>query len=119
MLVGCSDTVNTQFPSLQEAQSAGAFERGWLPPVLPESAEDITERNDLDLNLGTGSFNYELAERPAYIQTLMQRPGSEWKKGGSEVIILRSDRSVWELTLPGGEGTGRWKMHPANHPSPN
>lgn len=36
-MLGCSDKVVTRFSNIQEAQQEGAFERGWLPPILPIS----------------------------------------------------------------------------------
>lgn len=112
VLAGCNDSVSTHFDSLQEARDSRAFERGWLPPILPESAKNISERNDLDLNTGTGSFDYELTERPAYVQSLIGKFGAGWKEGSTHVIILRSDKSGWELNLPVGKGTGHWKVQP-------
>jgi hypothetical protein len=38
MLVGCSDVVTAQYATVDDARAQGAFERGWLPPVLPASA---------------------------------------------------------------------------------
>lgn len=55
-LTGCSDGVTTRFPNLSDAKSQSAFERGWLPPLLPDSARAIVERNNLDSNTGTGSL---------------------------------------------------------------
>ena len=38
------------YPDAPAARTAGAFERGWLPEVIPEDARDIVERHDLDTN---------------------------------------------------------------------
>jgi hypothetical protein len=66
-LAGCNDTVTTRFADFEQAQSAGAFERGWLPPILPPSTTDIVEKNDLDLNIGEGLFSFSPADRDYFI----------------------------------------------------
>jgi hypothetical protein len=78
-LAGCNDTVTTRFADFQQAQSAGAFERGWLPPILPPSTTDIVEKNDLDLNLGEGSFSFSPADWDYFIAN-----GAEAFKVGAE-----------------------------------
>jgi hypothetical protein len=66
-MVGCDDIVTNRFADFQQAQRAGAFERGWLPPILPPSTTDIVEKNDLDLNLGEGSFSFSPADWDYFI----------------------------------------------------
>ena len=46
------------FASYAELESAGMFERGWLPRYLPKSARDIVERHNLDTNAVWASFHY-------------------------------------------------------------
>ena len=62
--------VKTEFSSLQEAKNSGAFERGWLPPILPETTQNIVEINDLDINNGWGNIDYDINKRDLYIQKL-------------------------------------------------
>lgn len=47
VLAGCNDVVVSRFATLHDAKEQHAFERGWLPPILPESATNIVERNHL------------------------------------------------------------------------
>lgn len=59
LMFGCTnDTVTTKFIDLQHAQTEHAFERGWLPPILPPSTKNIIEINNLDLNVSHGSFTF-------------------------------------------------------------
>ena len=48
-----------------EAEAAGAFARGWLPPFLPPSARAIREIHDLDTNERWLRFEADSAELAA------------------------------------------------------
>jgi len=110
--VGCSDVVTTRFSNLADAKSQGAFERGWLPPLLPDSAKAIVERNDLDLNTGTGSFKYDLRERTAYIKRLTEAGALSRSEANSEVLVFTTNNSHWEIRLPRNFEEGEWKIRP-------
>lgn len=99
------DVVTETFPDLAAAEKAGAFERGWLPPALPRSARNIIESNDLDSNIGIGSFEYELSERADYILLLKTKFGAIEKKGDKFFIP-----SEWMLSLPAEKGYGHYRM---------
>jgi hypothetical protein len=71
-LAGCGDEITTRFATLADAKAQEAFARGWLPPILPDSATSIVERNNLDLNTGTGSFDFDSAKRSGYIKRLTE-----------------------------------------------
>jgi len=111
-LTGCSDVVTTRFATLAEAKSKGAFERGWLPPLLPDSARAIVERNNLDVNTGTGSFDYDLSERGRYIKKLPDAGALSRAEGDGDVLTLTADRSRWEIRLPRRSGSATWNMQP-------
>lgn len=66
-MIGCNDTVTTRYEDIQHAQAERAFDRGWLPPILPPSTKNITEKNDLDLNIGEGSFHFSPQEIDNFI----------------------------------------------------
>ena len=108
--VGCSDVVTTRFSNLADAKSQGAFERGWLPPLLPDSAKAIVERNDLDLNTGTGSFKYDLRERTAYIKRLTEAGALSRTEGDIDILTLSTNDSRWEIRLPRASGSGEWSI---------
>lgn len=110
-LTGCGD-VTTRFSTLADAKSQGAFERGWLPPLLPASARAIVERNDLDLNTGTGSFHFELPERSAYIENLSRAGAVSRFEGDSDILTAATNGSRWEIRLPRTSGLAEWSMRP-------
>jgi hypothetical protein len=109
ILTGCSDVVTSRFATLRDAQDQHAFERGWLPPVMPSSDKKIVESNNLDVNTGSGSFVYDLAEWSAYLLRLQQAGASLTEKQESTVVILTTNKSRWEIELPQGTGQARYK----------
>lgn len=52
------DVANTNYANLEEARKDRAFERGWLPEILPSSASNIVASNNLDLNTSEGGFRF-------------------------------------------------------------
>jgi hypothetical protein len=108
--VGCSDVVTTRFSNLADAKSQRAFERGWLPPILPNSATSIVERNNLDLNTGTGSFDYDLAERSEYVKRLTEAGALSRNEENSDILSVTTDSSRWEIRLPRASGSGEWSI---------
>ena len=109
-LAGCSDENTTRFATLADAKAQEAFARGWLPPILPDSATSIVERNDLDLNTGTGSFDYDSAERSGYIKRLTQAGALSRIEGDSDILTLSTNDSRWEIQLPRNSGAGEWRI---------
>ena len=108
-LTGCSDEITTRFATLADAKAKEAFARGWLPPILPDSATSIVERNNLDLNTGTGSFDYDLAERSKYVKRLTEAGALSRTEENSDVLTLATGDSRWEIRLPRNAGTGDWR----------
>lgn len=51
------EELETQYPSVDAARTAGAFTRGWLPDVLPDDARNIWERHNLDTNATWACFS--------------------------------------------------------------
>jgi hypothetical protein len=111
-LTGCSDVVTTRFSNLADAKSQGAFERGWLPPLLPDSARAIVERNNVDLNTGTGSFDYDLLEKSAYIKKLTEAGAVSRTEGEIDILSVTTGGSRWEIRLPNSSGSGEWSITP-------
>jgi hypothetical protein len=111
-LTRCSDVVTTRFSNLEDAKSQKAFERGWLPPLLPDSARAIVECNNLDLNTGTGSFAYDLRERPTYVEKLSRAGAVSRVEGDSDILTVTTNGSRWEIRLPRASGSGEWSITP-------
>ena len=109
-LTGCSDEITTRFATLEDAKAKEAFARGWLPPILPDSATSIVERNNLDLNTGTGSFDYDLAERSEYVKRLAEAGALSRTEGDSDILTLSTNVSRWEIRLPRNSGAGEWRI---------
>jgi hypothetical protein len=109
-LTGCSDEITTRFATLADAKAKEAFARGWLPPILPDSATSIVERNNLDLNTGTGSFDYDLAERSEYLKRLTEAGALSRTEENSDILSVTTDSSRWEIRLPRASGSGEWSI---------
>lgn len=109
-LTGCSDVVTSRFSDLAEAKSLGALERGWLPPLLPDSARAIVERNNLDLNTGMGSFAYDLSERPTYLEKLSRAGAVSRGEGEADILTVTTNGSRWEIRLPRTSGSEEWSI---------
>ena len=109
-LAGCSDVITTRFATLADAKAKEAFARGWLPPILPDSATSIVERNNLDLNTGTGSFDYDLAERSKYVKRLTEAGALSRTEENSDILSVTTDSSRWEIRLPRASGSGEWSI---------
>jgi hypothetical protein len=101
-LASChSDEVVSEYPDLAEAKRAGAFERGWLPPVLPRSSIRIVESNDLDSNIGDGSFDFDPADLKPYLeQARTELAADTHEVNGVWHITIKSKKSLWKLSLP-------------------
>ena len=109
-LEGCSDETTTRFDTLADAKTKEAFVRGWVPPILPDSATSIVERNNLDLNTGTGSFDYDLAERSEYVKRLTEAGALSRTEENSDILSVTTDSSRWEIRLPRASGSGEWSI---------
>lgn len=109
-LTGCSDVVTSRFSDLAEAKSLGALERGWLPPLLPDSARAIVECNNLDLNTGMGSFAYDLSERPTYLEKLSRAGALSRGEGEADILTVTTNGSRWEIRLPRTSGSAEWSI---------
>ena len=109
-LTGCSDEITTRFATLADAKAKEAFARGWLPPILPDSATSIVERNNLDLNTGTGSFDYDLAERSEYVKRLTEAGALSRTEENGDILTLSTNDSRWEIRLPRNAGAGEWRI---------
>lgn len=50
LLFSCGDVEDGYYKTLDDAKRSGDYEKGWLPPILPDSSYEIYERHDLDTN---------------------------------------------------------------------
>jgi hypothetical protein len=103
--------VTTRFTTLEEAKSQRAFDRGWLPPVLPESARSIVESNNLDASKGTGSCRYDLSERSIYVGRLTQAGATLRVEQETDILTVTTNGSRWEIRLERNSDQARWSTH--------
>ena len=116
-VAGCSDTVRTEFKTLDDAKQAKAFSRGWLPPVLPAGAMDIVEVNDLDINRGRGSFRFPIESTSPYLKQLGTQHNAIVTKSVSGIsIVVTNATTSWKIELnpKTGKGTYSVKAEPEN-----
>src|ERR1051326_1973240 len=70
-LASCNrDTKRNHYSTLDGAKVDGAIQRGWIPAILPQSARDIREEHDLDLNVGSGSFEFNTNDLSVFVSRL-------------------------------------------------
>jgi hypothetical protein len=112
-LTGCTDAIVTKrFESLDDATAQHAFERGWLPPLIPDSARGIVGTNNLDLNTGSGVFDYLPSERTPYLEGLIRSGASLRTEHGTDILTLTTNGSRWEIRLYGGVARVHWTVRP-------
>ena len=80
--------------------------------MLLDCATAILERSDLDLNIGTGSFGYDLHERAAYLEKLCRMGAVLRPDGNRDVLTLATNGSRRRIRLPGRLGSGLWRARP-------
>src|SRR5882724_8330179 len=59
-LFGCvgpfSEDFESQYSDMNAARADGAFNRGWLPEIVPDDSIDIREMHNIDTNKTWGCF---------------------------------------------------------------
>jgi hypothetical protein len=93
LISGCSEVINHNYPTYQDALENQLFERGWLPNILPESTAKIIVNNDLDLNASAGSFVIAKPDFTVFVSQLTLVNGKD------SVFEYSSGRSVWRFTI--------------------
>lgn len=66
-LVACGEDKEARYGTWDEAEKAGAIERGWVPHFIPKSARNIRDVHNLDTNAQMLRFNVS----PADVQTML------------------------------------------------
>lgn len=104
-----SNEVQSKYETLSAAEQDRLFERGWLPEILPPSAEKIVTRNDLDLNTSSGEFYFK-SEHWADFQKHLA-PDSK----SSTTWYFKEDGSTWTFDCKSNEGYCRYVLSPDPH----
>lgn len=81
LLAGCDDSVSLSYTTRAAAEAESPFARGWLPEIVPASINEITMKNDLDLNISNGAFRFDASDYDAFVAHLARVPKSD--KDGS------------------------------------
>jgi hypothetical protein len=76
-LVACDDSVSLNYATRADAEAEGLFARGWLPEIIPPSSHHIVMRNDLDLNVSTGEFDFDPFEHDSFVALLERAPSRD------------------------------------------
>jgi hypothetical protein len=120
LVVGCGDNVTSHFNDIEHAKQEKAFERGWLLPILPPSTTNITEKNDLDLNIGEGSFSFDPSEIDHFINSgaeaikIHASPDTDLanlQKKGFRLLSFKRDSSNWLIAIH-SDGRGVYWLEP-------
>lgn len=80
LLAACgrdSDVIHSCYATADYVKRDEAIERGWIPEILPNSATDISESHDLDLNVGSGIFSFSPVEVESFRARLRALPPTE------------------------------------------
>jgi hypothetical protein len=112
LLVSCSDVVTERFADLDDARTRRAFDRGWLPPIMPPSAKQIVLKCNLDVNTASCSFDYAAAEGSEYLKRLQMAGASLTKEAEVSILTLATNGSRWVIRLPPNVGRGEFSMAP-------
>lgn len=91
-----SDVVENRYSSLADARTDHLFERGWLPDILPASAHDIRTNNNLDLNLSSGEFSFELVDAAAFVSRVQPYRAKPSQLESIEPLVARMRRKGFE-----------------------
>ena len=69
-----SDVQINKYPDKESVLKESAIEKGWVPPILPDSAYDIEETHDIDTNQLFGRFYYKPKDEKILMIQLDQMP---------------------------------------------
>jgi hypothetical protein len=69
-LLACGDNFESLYPTLTDADKAGAIARGWIPDYLPESSRDIHEFHHNSLSTEWCAFDFLPADSQRLRKTL-------------------------------------------------
>jgi hypothetical protein len=101
-MVGCSDTVEDRYATKAAARADSLFERGWLP-----DSRDIVTKNDLELNISTGSFHFSKDDSADFIRHLR---GSRTVDGRYSSFSYSNKEATWFFEVDFDQGHCQYSM---------
>lgn len=106
-VVGCSDTVENRYPTRAEAEADSLFERGWLPPIIPESSRGIVTKNDLDINTSSGEFFFSPDDSADFVRHL---DGTRDDDREYSSFTYSTDGATWLFDVSFAKGHCKYDM---------
>lgn len=102
------DTKNIKnYPTYEDLEKDKVFEKGWLPPIIPESAFAFNVESDLDTNSSNGYFSLLEVDKKKFFDNTISPVGGEKMK--REYIDLDSK---WIFYSEIGSLIVRFEMYP-------
>ncbi len=103
-LAAChSDRRESFYPSLADAKTHGAIDRGWIPDFLPEGSRSIHELHDISPSTQWCAFEFSDGDAPALHNRL--------KSDGPSIPLLRHvpdpGKTWWPAVLAGSLDAAR------------
>jgi hypothetical protein len=70
-MVACdADVKSSHYLTIEDARRDSLFKQGWLPDILPPSAQDINVSNNLDINTSAGDFKFNATDYQLLVSQL-------------------------------------------------
>ncbi|MCC3416495.1 MAG: hypothetical protein JGK24_15150 [Microcoleus sp. PH2017_29_MFU_D_A] len=89
------DTINSHYPTAGDARKSEEFKRQRLPKILPDSAFDITESYNFDLNISNGSFRFAARDSESFRAHLTWDPLSTAQGLDEELAKLQRNGYIF------------------------
>lgn len=70
LIFSCSETKDSFYSNITEVRRTSAIDKGWIPPILPESSSEIRERHLIDSNRVWLKFKFDKADIESLIDQL-------------------------------------------------
>lgn len=93
-LLGC-DRVEEKHITLSDARKHGAFDRGWLPDILPDSTFDIKMSNNVDTGESEGEFKFKSEDSDVFFNKLEKINLSS--KNDSSEYYFSQNKKTWQF----------------------
>jgi hypothetical protein len=93
LVTGVFDIDNRSYPNRGEAFKDRAFERGWLPAFIPDSATNISLEHNSDVSVTNANFHFRPEEFQAFAEAIRASDDGERTH---QVALLRENQLLSE-----------------------
>lgn len=112
-VVSLWDIQKLNYQTKADAAQDRLFERGWLPPFIPESATQLSIVNNRDVNTSTGSFAFDPLDATSFVRTLQEGgPGTSWYAAEEPGMQALRDSGFTRVEYSGKEFCWAFLIHP-------